>query len=150
MARGKPIPAALPPVAAMFMSELKNGILTAGHDLDAVRPSLKCLALAGGESYTALGGRAAATVAGDWMIADREGTLSSILRGPDQRTAITGRTRCVLYTAYAPEGVPDSMLEGHLKDIEGHLRLACESSAPGLRRIEQANPRGSPLSAVGE
>ena len=133
--KGRRIPDALPPVAAMFMAELENGILTAGHDLDKVRLPLRTLIATGEESYVTLSGKTVPCVAGDWLIADEEGVLSSILRGPDLRTAITGETRRLLYTAYAPEGVPGPVLERHLSGIEAALRLFAEMRSPAIKMI---------------
>ena len=107
VAKGKAIPGALPPVAAMFMAELKNGILTAGHDLDAVCFSVRSMVSDGTEGYTTLDSKAVTCVAGDFLIADQAGILSSMLRGPDRRTAISRETKRFLYTAYAPDGLPD-------------------------------------------
>jgi DNA/RNA-binding domain of Phe-tRNA-synthetase-like protein len=150
VARGKSIPEALPPVTSMFMAELKNGILTAGHDLDKVRFPLGCLMATGGEAYTVLNGKTATCVAGDWMIADQEGVLSSILRGPDLRTAITRQTKRVLYTAYTPVGVSEPMLRRHLSDIEALNRLFSESSEPDFRKIIHADAKGSVLFEAGD
>ena len=145
VARGKPIPDAPPPVVAMFMAELKNGVLTAGHDLDAVRPPLGCRSATGEETYAALNGSAARCAAGDWLIEDREGVLSSILKGPDRRTAITRETRRVLYAAYAPEGVAEEALSDHLDDIEAAVRLFSGSPAPVFRGIVRVGAGGASL-----
>jgi DNA/RNA-binding domain of Phe-tRNA-synthetase-like protein len=148
--RGKPVPEALPPVTSMFMAELKNGILTAGHDLGAVRLPLRCRHATGEESYTTLGGRQTRCVAGDWLIEDREGVLSSILRGPDQRTAINGATARLIYTAYAPEGVSEAALTEHLRDVEAFVRLFSDFPGPGFRKIVRADSDGAALLDAGE
>jgi DNA/RNA-binding domain of Phe-tRNA-synthetase-like protein len=148
--RGKPIPDVLPPVTAMFMAELNSGILTAGHDLDAVRLPIECRRAAGSEEYTALNGKQTRCVEGDWLIRDQEGVLSSILRGPDRRTAITAQSRRILYTAYAPEGVSEAALAGHLRDIEAFVRLVSDASAPGAQKIVPVCVGGSGLLDAGE
>lgn len=121
--KGKEIPAALPPVRAMFMAELKNMLLTAGHDLDKVAAPLTLRVSDGTESFTSIGGSPVTSVAGDILIADGEGVISSILRGPDRRTAMTADTCRAVYTVYAPSGVGEAPVRGHLDDIETYVRL---------------------------
>ncbi len=149
VAREKAIPGALPPVSAMFMAELKNGILTAGHDLDAVRLPIRSMVSNGAEGYTALGRKDVTCVSGDHFIADQEGILSSMLRGPDQRTAITGQTRRFLYTAYAPDGVSEEALRKHLMDIESLLRPDAHDS-PCYIKVIRAEAAETPLLDAGE
>jgi DNA/RNA-binding domain of Phe-tRNA-synthetase-like protein len=149
VARGKAIPDALPPIRAMFMAELKNGILTAGHDLEKVRLPIRCMVSDGGEAYSALGGKAVTCVRGDRFVADPTGVLSSMLRGPDQRTAITGQTRRILYTAYAPDGVPEPALLRHLADIEALLRPDSDAS-PCFRKVVRAEAADTLLLDAGE
>ena len=121
VAGGKGIPVALPPVAVMFMAELQNGALTAAHDGEALRAPLTFRQADGTEGYTGLGGREVRTTKGDWLLADAAGVVSSILHGPDQRTAVTGQTHDVLYVAYAPDGVAPALLEKHFASIRDML-----------------------------
>ena len=117
VAGGKGIPVALPPVAVMYMAELQNGVLTAAHDGEALRAPLTFRQADGTEGYTGLGGCEVRTTKGDWVLADAAGVVSSILHGPDQRTAVTGQTHDVLYVAYAPDGVAPALLEKHFASI---------------------------------
>jgi DNA/RNA-binding domain of Phe-tRNA-synthetase-like protein len=128
--RGKDIPNVLPPVAAMFMAELKNMLLTAGHDLDKIVLPLRLRRSTGNEIMPALSGRDVVTVQGDYMITDREGVISAILRGCDARTAITETTKNVIYTVYAPAGIDNECVRNHLDDIEAYVRTF--SKAPEL------------------
>ena len=121
VAGGKGIPVALPPVAVMFMAELQNGALTAAHDGEALRAPLTFRQGDGTEGYTGLGGREVRTTPGDWLLADAVGVVSSILHGPDQRTAVTAETQTVLYVAYAPDGVAPALLEKHFASIRDML-----------------------------
>jgi DNA/RNA-binding domain of Phe-tRNA-synthetase-like protein len=131
--KGKEIPDAPPPVRAMFMAELKNQLLTAGHDLDKIAAPLTLGISDGTESFTSIGGSPVASVAGDILIADGEGVISSILRGPDRRTAITAETKRAVYTVYAPPGVGEAPVRGHLDDIEAYVRLF----SPGAVTLEK-------------
>ena len=55
--KGRPIPHVSALVEAMFMAELKNLLLTAGHDLEVVRQPVTLDVSKGGERYTILNGR---------------------------------------------------------------------------------------------
>jgi DNA/RNA-binding domain of Phe-tRNA-synthetase-like protein len=99
VAQGKEIPNALLPVTAMFMAELKNMILTAGHDLDKIDGALTIARADGSETYESMGGKTATAVPGDTFVRDRTAIISSVLRGPDRRTAIAPGTDRVLYSS---------------------------------------------------
>lgn len=121
--KGKPIPRAAALVEAMFMAELKNQLLTAGHDLAVIQMPVGVDVAQGGEPYTGISGRELAAKRGDMVIADAAGIISSIIYGPDQRTCITANTEQVLFTVYAPEGIETAVIEAHLRDIEAFVRL---------------------------
>jgi len=121
--KGKPIPDVSAPVEAMFMAELKNGLLTAVHDFDKINPPLSCKISQGSEEFVTLNGKTVSTVEDDMMICDADGIISSILRGPDRRTAVGASTSRVLYTTYAPPGVDKSLVMQHLDDIESYVKV---------------------------
>ena len=93
--KGRSIPSVAALVEAMFMAEIKNLLLTAGHDLDALQLPLTLDVARGDERYTLLRGQEQELKAGDMFIRDGTGVISSILYGPDQRTAINAQTRNV-------------------------------------------------------
>ncbi len=119
--RGKGIPAVLAPVCVMFMAELQTSLLTAAHDLDAVMAPYELKQASGDETYLTLDGRETAAVQGDWMVRDGAGVISSILRGPDQRTAVTAESQNVLYVVYAPEGIDPARISAHFAMIRQML-----------------------------
>ncbi len=127
--KGKGIPDAPPPVVAMFMAELTNMLLTAGHDRNKIEGAVEIARAGDGESYVTMGGRVAAAMPGDVLVRDGAGILSSILRGPDGRTAISAETDRVLYVVYAPRGVGEALVRRHLDDIAGYLRQAGAGTA---------------------
>lgn len=133
--KGKAIPGGLPLVEAMFMAELKNMLLTAAHDLDKIKAPLKFVVTTGQDTYQSISGRDVTAVPGDFAVSDQEAIISSILRGPDQRTAITEQTSRVLYTVYAPPGVEYQLVSRHLDDIESYVRLFSEEAVTGLKRL---------------
>jgi DNA/RNA-binding domain of Phe-tRNA-synthetase-like protein len=75
--KGQSIPRVSALVEAMFMAELKNLLLTAGHDLDVVRPPVRLDVAGGSERYVRLNGQEQELKAGDMFIADAEDYLRS-------------------------------------------------------------------------
>lgn len=128
--KGKPLPTTAVLVDAMLMAELKNLLLTAGHDLAAVRAPLTIDAADGTEAYLRLDGREQALKPGDMAISDSEGVISCIVYGPDQRTRITASTGQVLYTVYAPAGISPEDVRSHLGDLLAFVRLASPGAEP--------------------
>jgi DNA/RNA-binding domain of Phe-tRNA-synthetase-like protein len=120
---GKPIPSRAALVEAMFMTELKNQLLTAGHDLDELVLPARLDSASGDERYVAMNESEQVCKAGDMMIADGEGVISSIVAGPDRRTRITASTTRALFTVYAPPGVSAEAVERHLADITANARI---------------------------
>jgi len=121
--KGRSLPRVAALVEAMFMAELKNLLLTAGHDLDAVQMPVGIYVADGSERYVRLNGQEQTLKAGDMMIADAEGVISSVLYGPDQRTRIRPETRRVLFTVYAPPGIGEQAVREHLQDIQANVLL---------------------------
>jgi len=127
--KGKPIPSVAPIVEAMFMAELKNLLLTAGHDRDSIRGEIALDAAAGTETFRTLTGDEKTLKERDMFTRDDLGVLSSIIYGPDDRTSITSSTRRVLFTAYAPSGIPEENVRGHLD----HLREFVLTVSPAAK-----------------
>lgn len=122
-AKGKPIPSRAALVEAMFMAELRNLVLSAGHDLATLELPLRVDATRAGERYTLYNGTETTLRAGDMKMADHKGIVTSVLRGPDRRTLITPNTTRVLFAAYAPPGVDATVVERHLEDIRANVLL---------------------------
>ena len=120
-------------VMAMFAAELRNRLLTAGHDLTLIEGGVAIDVAQGGERYVGLGGRDLALQPGDMHIHDQAGIISSVLYGPDDRTRITPNTRQALFCVYAPAGIPPEAVESHLADIASNVRLV----APQASIIQQ-------------
>ena len=116
--KGKSIPTVAALVEAMFLTEVKNLLLTAGHDLKAIQPPITLDVSTGEEHYTLLRGSEQELKEGDMMISDGEGVISSILYGPDLRTQIRSGTQEVVYTVYAPAGIEHDRVLRHLQDIQ--------------------------------
>ena len=121
--KGKSIPAVAALVEAMFMAEVKNMLLTAGHDLDALHLPVRLDVTRGDETYVLMRGQPQQVKPGDMAISDSMGIMSNIIYGPDLRTQIQPGTRNVLYTTYAPAGIGEQAVMAHLQDIEQYVRL---------------------------
>ncbi len=104
--KGKAIGGPSAIVQSMFMAELKNQLLTAGHDLAAAQGDMTIDVAQGTEGYTLLSGGEQTLKAGDMFIRENSDILSSIIYGPDRRTQISAETRAAVFTVYAPPGIP--------------------------------------------
>lgn len=126
--KGKGIPSVNALVECMFMAELRNRILTAGHDMRYVEPSLGLHCSKGDESFETIRGANQTLKPGDMYICDNQGIISSVIYGPDKRTVIRDDTTNVIYTCYSPKGVPTESVESHLRLIERYVKLVCPDS----------------------
>jgi DNA/RNA-binding domain of Phe-tRNA-synthetase-like protein len=133
--KNKSIPSVSALVEAMFMAEMKNMLLTAGHDLDTLQLPLILDVSTGEESYVLMRGDEQTVKPGDMLIADRAGVVSNIIYGPDQRTQIRPSTRRAIFTVYAPPGITEAAVGGHLQDIEKYILLFAPQSRVELMRV---------------
>jgi DNA/RNA-binding domain of Phe-tRNA-synthetase-like protein len=144
--KGRPLPRAAPLVQAMFMAELKNQLLTAGHDLEALQVGpaiagrwrgLRLDVASGRERYTTLGGEAQDLKPGDMFISDEGGVISSVIYGPDQRTRLQPASRGAVYTVYAPPGIGSQAVHRHLEELRDYVQAAFP-----LARVEELRVYG--------
>jgi DNA/RNA-binding domain of Phe-tRNA-synthetase-like protein len=133
--KGKSIPHVAALVEAMFMEELRNMLLTAGHDLDAVKTPLKLDVSKGNEKYVRMNGQEQILKAGDMMVADSIAVISSVIYGPDRRTMITATTKRVLFTVYAVPGIGEQTVRQHLGGIEANIRLVSPDAQVELLEV---------------
>ncbi len=121
--KGKPLPRAAALVEAMFVAELRNLLLTGGHDLNQIELPVR-IDSGAGETFASPSGSEMTVKPGDMFIADAEDrVLSAIITGPSNVARITPETRAVLVYAYAPPGVPSDAVAAHLDEIESNIRL---------------------------
>jgi DNA/RNA-binding domain of Phe-tRNA-synthetase-like protein len=121
--KGKSLPRVAALVEAMFIAELRNLLLTAGHDLDALELPVR-LTVGSGESFIAPNGQVTTVKPGDMFIADARGqVLSAIITGPSNVARIGAETTAVLFYAYAPPGVEPALIDAHVDEIERNVRL---------------------------
>lgn len=133
--KGKAIPSVAALVEAMFVAEIQNQLLTAGHDLDALQLPLRLDVSRGGETYTLMRGQEQPLKPGDMYIADGQGIISSILYGPDARTAIRPETQNALFMVYAPPGIAPQSVQDHLDGILANVRLFAPGAVVALNQV---------------
>jgi DNA/RNA-binding domain of Phe-tRNA-synthetase-like protein len=129
--RSLPTTAAL--VEAMFMAELKNMLLTAGHDLARVSLPITIGCAQSGQLYTMMNGNEQDLKENDMYMADSQGIISSVIYGPDGRTRIQADTTHAMFVVYAPVGIKADQIEAHFADIENYAALF----SPGLKKTYQ-------------
>jgi DNA/RNA-binding domain of Phe-tRNA-synthetase-like protein len=121
--KGKSIPRVAALVEAMFIAELRNGLLTAGHDLDAVALPVR-LGVGDGEAFRGPSGSELTVKPGDMFTADAEGrVLSAVITGPSDVARIGPDTTAVLFVVYAPPGIEPVLVHTHLDEIERNVKL---------------------------
>ena len=136
--KGKSISRAAALVETMFMAELKNLLLTAGHDLEAIRTPIRLEISKGGERYLGLNRQEQELKSGDMMMVDGQGIISSVLYGPDCRTQITPATKHVLFAVYAPPGIGEQEVYQHLQDLRYNVLLVAPEAEVELQRTYSA------------
>ena len=125
----KSLPCVAALVEAMFMAEIKNGLLTAGHDRDQICEPITLDVALGNERYVLLNREEQVLKAGDMMMTDANGVICSVIYGLDQRTAINPLTRRILYVTYAPPGITAAAVRQHLADILDNVLLISPEAA---------------------
>ena len=133
--KGKSIPNVAALVEAMFMAELKNLLLTAGHDLELVQSPITIDVADGSEHFIRINGQEQEMKPGDMMITDAQGILSSVIYGPDHRTRITPETRRALFTVYAPQGIEEQAIRQHLHDIRDNVLIIAPEAQVMLAQV---------------
>lgn len=121
--KGRDLSGGLPLVTATFMAELQSRLLTATHDLDAVRPPLRLLAAGGEERYAALNGEEVQAKAGDMLMADASGAICTVIAGQSRQSSVRPETRRALFVVYAPAGIAAEGIQQHLGEIERLVHL---------------------------
>ena len=129
--KNKSIPQVAGLVEAMFIAEVKNLLLTAGHDLEAVVEPVTLDVSRGDEYYVQLNGQEQRLKPGDMMMTDNQGVISSVLYGPDYRTRITPNTRHVFFVVYAPKGIGEEAIRQHLDDIRANVMIVAPEAEVG-------------------
>jgi DNA/RNA-binding domain of Phe-tRNA-synthetase-like protein len=121
--KGQPIPRVAALVEAMFMAELDDLLLTAGHDLEKIQQPITLGVANGSERFVNIAGKENVLKPGDMFITDARDVLSSIIYGSDRRTMITADTTQALFTTYTPAGIGAEAVRQHLQHIQENVAL---------------------------
>jgi hypothetical protein len=73
------------------------------------------------------------------MMIDRQGVISSVLYGPDQRTRITPDTRDVFFAVYAPPGIGELPVRRHLEDLRDAVRVVAPEALVEVLEVHTAS-----------
>jgi DNA/RNA-binding domain of Phe-tRNA-synthetase-like protein len=119
--KGKGLPRVAALVEVMFMAELENHLLTAGHDAVTVQLPIQVDVATEGESYVLLTGRPQPLTAGDMVMRDGAGVISSVLHGPDGRSRLRAETTRAVFAVYAPPGIGAELVAAHLRTIAANV-----------------------------
>lgn len=133
--KNKSIPTVGSLVEAMFMAEMKNLLLTAGHDLDTIDLPIKFDIAKGDEKYTQISGQEKTLIKNDMFVSDLQGITSSIIYGPDERTRIKPDTRKVLFVVYVPPGIGKERALQHLDDIHHYVSIISPKGKVKLLKV---------------
>ena len=133
--KSKSIPSVAGLVEAMFMAELKNCLLTAGHDYQTLKLPLLLDVATGNEQYPLMNGRIQNVKHDDMMIADSQGVISSIIYGPDSRTQMVPGTHQAVFIVYAPPGITQEEVSYHLSDIYSYVKIVSPEAKIELQQV---------------
>jgi DNA/RNA-binding domain of Phe-tRNA-synthetase-like protein len=136
--KNKAIPSRAALVEAMFMAELASGLLTAVHDLDAIRGPVEVIRTDGSEEYTRYDGVVERCKPGDMAMRDRIDILTSVIQGPTTHARATAETRSALFCVYAPGGIEETTVRAHLDTLERFVALAAPESRAEERILVKA------------
>jgi DNA/RNA-binding domain of Phe-tRNA-synthetase-like protein len=135
---GKALSSGSPIITAMFMAEVKNMLLTAGHDLNTLTLPVHIKVASGGETFIDIRGSEKNMIAGDMIMEDGKGIISSVILGPDRRTKLTPNVKDVLYTVYAPSDIGKEEVFSHLRDIESYVKIFSPDSTTHALEVFEA------------
>jgi DNA/RNA-binding domain of Phe-tRNA-synthetase-like protein len=133
--KGKSIPRVAALVEAMFMEELRNSLLTAGHDLDLVQLPIAVDVATGDEKYIRLDGQEQILKAGDIKISDSQGVIGCIIYGPDRRTMIGPSTRRAMFVVYGVPGIAERPIVQHLQGIAANAKMIAPDAQVDLIKV---------------
>ncbi len=135
---GKSLSSGSAVLTAMFMAEVKNMLLTAGHDCDTLEFPVRIAIGTGQEKFTDIRGAEKSVVAADMMMCDGKGVISSIVLGPDGRTKLTPSAKEVLFAVYAPFEIKKELVHSHLQDIENYIKAFSPDSTTQFLEVFEA------------
>lgn len=139
--KGKTIPSRNMLVEAMFMTELKTGVLAAAQDAERIGFPISVDNASGIERYTRYDGLAEQCKPGDQLMFDAGGNvLTSIAQGPTAFGLVSDETTSVAYCFYFPPNVPDRAIDDSFAYLDQCLRAACPAAEQTAKSLVSAEP----------
>ena len=133
--KGKEIPNRNPLIEAMFMTELKTGVLAAAQDADQIALPITVDSADGSETYLRYDGIEERLKPGDQVMVDAGGNvLTSIAQGPTSFGLVGPGTTAIAYCFYFVPGVTDAVIDESLAYLDRCVTAAC----PTAEKIESA------------
>ena len=126
----QPFPEAFPVVQALFLSELKHGVLMAACDTDAMKNPFSFDVAGGEETFIGSRGMTITLKAGDMYLRDAEGIVISTIYGQDMRTRVTENSRNILFVIIGVEGIPRNTITVALTDLLCYLQTFDRNTVP--------------------
>jgi DNA/RNA-binding domain of Phe-tRNA-synthetase-like protein len=124
--KGKAIPDRNPVIEAMFMTELRTGVLAAAQDCAALQMPIVVESADGTEAYQRYDGVEERCKAGDQVMLDSAGkVLTSIAQGPTSHGLVREESTDIAYCFYFPAGVTDDVIDEALRYLDACVRAAC-------------------------
>jgi len=136
--KGKPIASVSALVECMFIEELRNMLLTAGHDLAAIEIPLTLDISKEGDHYTRINGKDQTAKLGDMILRDSVGIISTVIYGPDLRTRLTSSTTRALFTVYSMPGIGKQNVKQHLEGIARNVKIVAPEAYVELLEVHTA------------
>ena len=138
---GKTLSSGFPALTAMFMAEVKNMLLTAGHDISTLVLPIHIKIGTGQEKFIDIRGANKNTISGDMIMIDGASVISSIILGPDSRTKLTFTSKDILFAVYVPAGIEREAVLSHLQDIENYVKAFSPNSETHLLEVFEAHSK---------
>ena len=126
--KNKNLPNVAALVESMFMSEVKNLLLTAGYDFSTVSENVNVKLADGNASFEGIGNRSKTPPQNDILFTDSNSILGSIICGPDHKSRITPQTTKALFVIYGVPGITYTQIKKHLEDIEMNVKVIAPDS----------------------
>jgi DNA/RNA-binding domain of Phe-tRNA-synthetase-like protein len=143
--KGKSIPNRNPLIEAMFMTELKSGVLASAQDADQIALPIAIDSADGSEQYIRYDGVEERCKAGDQLMRDANGEiLTSIAQGPTAFGLVSPDTTSVAYCFYFPAGVQELAITESIAYLDQCVRAACSPAEQAARPLSPHSCRGLP------
>lgn len=110
-----------PAIQALFLTELKHGVLAAACDMDKMNEPFSLEVADGEETYIGMEGKLTTLKRGDIYLRDADGIVVSIIYGQDLRTRVADDTKNIMFIVKGVEGVSSDIINSALTDLSYYI-----------------------------